>query len=94
MFDRILRRVRQAVRAGHYVMTTHGHDEMRADRLTVFDVEHVLLHGAVVERQRDRNTGEWEYLVQGPTLAGADAVVVTKLGVGGKVVIITVYLLP
>ena len=58
MFDRILRRMRERVRTSQYVMTTHAEEEMQDDDLTVFDVENCLLTGAVVERQRDWDTGE------------------------------------
>lgn len=69
MFDRVLRRMRELVRTSRYVMTVHGHEEMEADRLTVFDVEHCILAGEIVERQKDRRTGEWKYLVEGKTLS-------------------------
>ena len=51
MFDRVLRRMRELVRTSRYVLTVHGHEEMEADQLTVFDVEHCILTGKVVERQ-------------------------------------------
>ncbi len=57
MFDRILRRMRELVRTSRYVMTLHGEEEMKADRLTVFDVEHCILTGEIVGRQKDRHTG-------------------------------------
>lgn len=74
-------------------MTVHGHEEMEADRLTVFDVEHCILTGEIVKRQKDRGTAEWKYLVDGKTLSGQNAVVVCKVGPTGKLVVITVYLL-
>ena len=43
MFERVLRRMRELVRGGLYVMTVHGQEEMEADGLTLDDVEHVLL---------------------------------------------------
>lgn len=91
MFDRILRRMRELVRTSHYIMTVHGHEEMEADQLTVFDVEHCILTGDIVERQKDRRTGEWKYLVEGKTLSGHQAIVVSRVGPTGKLVIITVY---
>ena len=54
MFDRVLRRMQALVRASEYVVTLHGHEEMEADGLTVYDVEHVILSGRIVERQRDQ----------------------------------------
>jgi len=92
VFDRVLRRMHELVRTSRYVMTVHGHEEMEADRLTVFDVEHCILTGEIVERQKDLRTGEWKYLVEGETLSGHRAVVVSTVGATGKLVIITVYL--
>ena len=92
MFDWILRRIQEKVRALEYVMTIHAEEEMDDDGLTIFDVEHVLLTGEIVERQKDRQTGEWKYLVEGRTHGLEVAIVVTKLSLTGKLVIITVYL--
>ena len=77
MFDRVLRRIRELVRTSRYVMTVHGHEEMDADQLTVFDVEHCILTGEIVERQTDLRTGEWKYLIEGETLSGDRAVAVS-----------------
>ena len=57
MFDRILRRIQQKVRALEYVMSIHAEEEMDDDELTIFDVEHILLTGEIVERQKDYRTG-------------------------------------
>jgi len=93
LFDRILRRMRQLVRAAEYVITAHAGEEMEADGLVLFDIEHCILTGEVVERQRDQETLERKYLIQGETLAGEKAVVVAKIGPTGKLVIMTTYLL-
>ncbi|MGA9351162.1 MAG: ATP-binding cassette domain-containing protein [Anaerolineae bacterium] len=58
---------------------------------TAFDVEHVILTGEITERQKDRDTGEWKYLVEGETVVGDLAVVVAKLSITDKLVMITVY---
>ena len=92
MHDGILRRLRELVRESRYVMTAHGREEMQSDDLTVFDVEHCILTGRIIERQRDRRRREWKYLVRGETLAGASAVTIAKLGAGNMLVIITVYM--
>ena len=93
MFDRVLRRMRELVRTSGYVLTVHGQEEMEADQLTVFDVEHCILTGKIVERQKDARRGQWKYPVEGETLAGQQAVVVARIGRTGKLVVITVYLL-
>jgi len=92
VYDRMLRRMRELVRTSRYVMTVHGHEEMEADQLTIFDVEECILRGKIVERQKDRRTGEWKYVVEGKTVSEHDAVVVSRIGPTGKLIIITVYL--
>ena len=93
MFERVLRRLRELVRAGGYVMTVHAEEEMEADGLTVFDVEQCLLTGEIVKRQKDRATGDWKYVIHGETVAETPAAVVAKLGPTGKVVVLTVFVL-
>lgn len=46
-------------------MSVHARKEMEADELTVSDVENCVLSGSVLERQRDRGTGEWKYVILG-----------------------------
>jgi len=65
---------------------------MSDDELTIFDVERAILTGEIVERQKDRMTGEWEYLIQGQTVAEEEIGVVAKMSITGKMVIITVYI--
>jgi hypothetical protein len=74
-------------------MTLHGHEEMEADGLTVYDVEHVMMTGRIVERQRDRHRKERKYLVEGETLSGDPAMVVAKIGLTRKLIVVTVYAL-
>lgn len=91
MFDADLQRMRNLIRLRMYVMTLHAEDEMDADGFTVFDVEHVILTGTIIERQKDRSSEEWKYLVNGESLAGDQATVVAKFGPIGKLVVITVF---
>jgi len=92
MFGRILNRMREKIRTRQYVMTLHAEEEMDNDGLSIFDVERGLLTGNIVERQKDRATGEWKYLVEGQTVAGDPVVIVAKLSATDKLVIITVFL--
>lgn len=50
-------------------MTVHAEEEMVDDNLSIFDVEHVILTGEIKEQQKDRDRGEWKYLVEGETIA-------------------------
>lgn len=93
MFEQILQRIQTKVRLLAYVMTVHADEEMDDDGLSILDVEHVILSGDIVERQRDRHTNEWKYLIQGLTDDGLTVVVVTKLSPTNMVVIITVYVI-
>ena len=91
MYDRILRQMRERIRTRQYVMTIHAEEEMTDDNVSVCDVERVILTGSIVERQKDQDTTEWKYLVEGEGIAGELAVVVGKIGITGKLVIVTVY---
>ena len=91
MQDAELKRMRELIRTRQYVMTLHAEDEMDADGLTIYDVEHVILTGRVIERQKDHASVEWKFLVSGESLAGASVTVVTKFGPTGKLVMITVF---
>lgn len=92
MFDEMLQRMQAKVHARAYVMTIHADEEMDDDGLTIFDVECAILSGHIIERQRDRQTGEWKYLIEGQTHDGLPVVVVTKLSPTNALVIITVYI--
>jgi hypothetical protein len=72
-------------------MTLHAEDEMNDDGLSVFDVESGVLTGEIIERQKDKTTGEWKYLVSGKTLTDDAIIVVGKLSLTGRLFIITVY---
>lgn len=92
MYERILKQMRDKIRTRLYVMTLHAEEEMDEDGLTIFDVERGVLTGEIVERQKDHNSGDWKYLIQGQTVVGKQVIVVTKLSPTNKLVIITVYL--
>ncbi len=74
-------------------MTLHAEEEMEADDLTVYDIERCILTGRIVERQKDRGTGAWKYVIHGKTTDGVPAAVVAKLGPTGKAVVLTVFVL-
>jgi hypothetical protein len=91
MFDRVLKRMRELVRARKYVMTIHAEDEMDADGLSIYDIESAVLTGQIGERQRDLASMEWKYLVNGQSLAGDKVTAVAKFGAMDKLVFITVF---
>ena len=91
MFDQVLTRIQAKVRALDYVVTIHADEEMDNDGLSIVDVEQVILTGQIVERQQDRHTQEWKYLIEGQTNDQLNVIVVVKLSTTDMVVIITVY---
>ncbi|MBI2841294.1 MAG: DUF4258 domain-containing protein [Acidobacteria bacterium] len=72
-------------------MTIHAEEEMNADGFTIFDVENGIFTGTIVERQRDIDTGEFKYVIEGESVEDRDIGVVAKLSPTRKLVIITVY---
>jgi len=91
LFNRILKEMRDKIRRLEYIMTIHAEEEMNDDCATIFDVERCILTGKILERQKDKDTAEWKYRINGESLSGGEVEVVTKLSPTGKLVIITVY---
>ncbi|BAY24237.1 hypothetical protein NIES2100_40310 [Calothrix sp. NIES-2100] len=91
MFDEILQRMREKVTSLEYVMTLHAEEEMNDDNLTIYDIEQAILSGEILERQKDKVTAESKYRIRGTNEDSLEVEVVAKLGVTGKLVIITVY---
>ena len=91
MYGRILKRIQAKIRTRQYVMTLHAEEEMDDDELSIFDVERCILTGEIIERQKDRDTEEWKYVIEGQSIAGDKVGTVTKLSITGKLIIITVY---
>ena len=68
MFDDILKQIREKIASHQYVMTTHAEEEMSEDGLAIYDIEQGILTGKILERQRDRVSGEAKYRLRGRTL--------------------------
>jgi hypothetical protein len=64
---------------------------MDEDGLTVYDVERGILSGEILERQKDRSTAEWKYRIRGVTVLGGLIEIVAKIGLTGRLFVITVY---
>ncbi len=92
MYDRILKRIQDKIRTRQYVMTLHAEEEMDDDELSIFDIERCILTGEITERQKDRVSEEWKYVIEGQSVSGDKVGTVTKLSLTGKLIIIAVYL--
>jgi Domain of unknown function (DUF4258) len=86
-----INRLRDLIRSLNYAVSIHAAEELDDDNLTIFDLENLILTGAVVERQRDRQTREVKYIVRGHTLSDVPAEAVVKIAPGGNLFVITVY---
>lgn len=83
--------MQEKIRSRQYVMTLHAEEEMDEDELSIFDIESLILTGSIIERQRDSETAEWKYVIEGETIDGSSACAVGKISITSKLVIITVY---
>jgi hypothetical protein len=91
VYERILKRIRERIRRREFDVTAHARKELLEDAFDVYDVESGILCGAVLERQKDRVTGERKYRIQGTTGYGRPVEIVAKINATGRVTIITVY---
>ena len=92
MYEGILHRMREMIRKRLFVMTLHAEEEMHADDLSIFDVEHCILTGHILEYQRDRMTVERKYRIRGSAIGTQEMEVVAKISPTGKLIIVTVYI--
>ncbi len=93
MYEKKLRRMRQAIRSGDYKLRHHVYKEMKSDNIEIMlvDIEQAILTGTITEQQLDENTSEYKYLVEGFTTTGELITVVTKFDYNDMLVIITVF---
>lgn len=92
MYERELNRMREKIRLRQYAMSIHADEEMDEDELTIYDVENAILTGEIIEKQKDRETKEFKFLVRGEKVDSSELLVtVTKFGIAGTLIIITVY---
>ena len=86
-----INRLRDLIRSLNYAVSIHAAEELDDDNLTIFDLENIILTGAIVERQRDRQTREVKYIIRGYTLSDLPAEAVIKIAPDGNLFVITVY---
>jgi hypothetical protein len=72
-------------------MTLHAEEEIDAEGLSVFDAERRVLAGKIVERQKDKESGETKYRILGAMISGDLMEVIAKFGPTGRLFIITAY---
>ena len=86
-----INRLRDLIRSLNYAVSLHAAEELDDDNLTIFDLENIILTGAIVARQREQQTREVKYVVRGQTLVEVPAEAVVKVAPDGTLFVITVY---
>ena len=91
MSQRIVTKIRDAIRTGNYDMTHHAFEKMAEDKLGVLDIETSVLSGRIVKIEKDDPRGS-KYVINGlgtdqTTLIGT----VGRFKETGIFLIITVY---
>jgi hypothetical protein len=86
-----INRLWDLIRSLNYAVSIHAAEELEDDNLTILDFESIILTGAIVERQRDRQTREVKYIVRGNTLSDIPAEAVVKIAPDGNLFVIPVY---
>ncbi len=79
MFEEVLRQMRESVRRGDHIISTHARQQLLKRRLTFFDPERAILTGRIIKRQRDEITREWKYVIRGLAYTASQVEVAAKL---------------
>ena len=64
MPQRAIERIKEKIRLGEYDMTVHAMEEMAEDNLDILDVDHAILTGRIVRREKGDARGT-KYIVEG-----------------------------
>lgn len=91
MYDKILELMIECVWNDTFIFPSHALIEMEKDLLTTEDVINCVLGGEIIERQKDRLSGEYKYVITGFALDERPIDVVAKLNLIGETYVITVY---
>ena len=82
------------IRSYSYILTLHAEEEMANDNLTIFDIENCILTGEIIERQKDKNTNEWKYIIKGKCYSFRKEMIIVfgKISSTENLVILTVFI--
>ena len=91
MSQKILNRIRMAIRDSTYDMTVHAIEEMAEDYLDISDIEVAILNGRLLKIEKDDPRGT-RYTIQGIATNGMIPVgTAGRFTETGRYLIITVY---
>lgn len=91
MPHRVIDRIRRTILLRDYDLTVHAMEEMAEDDLDLFDLEHAILNGEIVQRSR-RDPRGMKYTIEGPSVDKEALVgIVGRFHRTDRFLIITVY---
>ena len=85
-----IERIRQAIHAQRYRISTHANEEMSDDALEAQDIEEIIFTGTMTRRLTRDPRGP-RYEITGTALDGRPATVVCRFLASGVLLIITAY---
>jgi len=91
MSQRLLKRIRNAIRYGEYDLTHHAIEEMAEDRLGIFDVESAILSGEITKTETDDPRGPRHTIIGWAEDWETEVGVVGRFTETGIYLVITVY---
>jgi|SRR3972149_6716227 len=74
MAQRIIDKIRNAVKSGNYDMTHHATEEMAEDELGIYDIECAILKGKIIKKETDDPRGV-KFVIKG---VGVDPVYIYR----------------
>ena len=91
MPQRVIDRIRNAIRTGNYDMTHHAIEEMAEDNLGIYDIESSILNGKIIRIEKEDPRGT-KYVIEGIGVDQSTSIgVVGRFKETGIFLIITVY---
>ncbi|MEA2239621.1 MAG: hypothetical protein QOC81_4345 [Thermoanaerobaculia bacterium] len=78
-------------RQNRYVITWHATEELEEDGLGLLNATNIVLTGTIVSVQREEDSQERKYVIQGQCIDGEESCVVVKLGGTGKIVFVSAW---
>ena len=91
MYDKILKKIREKVRNGLYIISRHAQEELVDENFSFEDLERSVYGGTIVRKQFDQ-LKRARYTISGEVLDGRCLRVVCRFSSDGdKIVIITCY---
>ncbi len=91
MYERELKRMRQAVKAGRVRFTIHSLEELADEGYAEADAYHCILTGEIIEDQYDQAWRQTKYTIFGDARNGDEIGLIARFDSVPGIVVITVF---